>query len=136
LKKFKYEYINDVAGMCKTKCPHSTSEMIGSTACAECTHFLAKNMDTKIVICACTDVMICPNCGSRHYEQDTLKSCLEQCSCDHDWEYEIYSMESSELELERKCSKCSKFEEAYFEIGDITQKALETIWNADANTDG
>lgn len=53
----KLEYLVNDEGTCTKPCPHGNDaeRPIGSMGCEGCTHFVAKNPRTKIVICGCTD---------------------------------------------------------------------------------
>ena len=130
MRKFSYTSEGDLK-TCSTKCPLKEKIMIGSWLCTDCEHFLAKNNVTKIVICGCTELLVCPHCRSQYLSVESYDECIKECNCDHDWKYTIYDINDDGIELERSCNICDKFEEQDIKANDVNQDIMKSLWKDD-----
>lgn len=126
----RLEYTMNTNETLLTPCPFDDGDIkIGSMACNLCDKFIAENEKIKVVICGNEALMRCPVCGSHYQNQTDFNDCIEKCTCDHEWVYNVYSCDMDEgMNIERKCSKCRKFEETEFSVSNISQASLAQLW--------
>lgn len=125
MNKFRFEMDR---GICRTPCNFRHDEAkVGSRTCRDCNLFVAINEKTGFVVCNAK--LVCPICGSVSSTIEDLNQCVKKCECIHSWEYELYDLNSEEIQLGRRCEGCWKFEEKDLPASAFDQQLMKVLWN-------